>query len=206
MSSPPHTIAILAFGSLNDDPGAELQPLIRECRKTTTPFEIEFARFSEKRYRAPTLVPVTSGGAQCEAQLLILDPQVSLPDAKNMLYRREIGEVENLEKKYVRKKDPGPNTVLIEALTNHEGIATVLHVDFPEAGKEQSASAELLAKRAIESAKHPKNVEAGRDGITYLINAKQNGIITPLTAAYEQAVLRQTKSETLEEARAVLQP
>ena len=39
------TIGILAYGSLIEDPGTEIKPIIRERKEgITTPFSIEFAR------------------------------------------------------------------------------------------------------------------------------------------------------------------
>jgi len=53
------SIGILAYGSLIEEPGKEIEPLIRERRKgIKTPFSIEFARSSSTRDGAPTLVPV----------------------------------------------------------------------------------------------------------------------------------------------------
>ena len=42
-----------------------------------------------------------------------------------------------------------------------------------------------------------------RDGISYLVAAKQNGIVTPLMADYEREILRQTGGRSLEEALAI---
>ena len=57
------TIGILAFGSLLDEPGAELEAHIaRRIEGIETPFAVEFARSSRTRDGAPTLVPVTGAG------------------------------------------------------------------------------------------------------------------------------------------------
>ena len=58
-------------------------------------------------------------------------------------------------------------------------------------------TAERLAELAIESARTER---AGRAGITYLMDAKCNGIATPLSAAYEQEILRRTRTGDLAEA------
>lgn len=58
-------------------------------------------------------------------------------------------------------------------------------------------TAEKLAQLAIDSARYIKN---GRDGISYLIAAKRNGIGTPLSGPYELEILRQLGVKTLEEA------
>ena len=38
------------------------------------------------------------------------------------------------------------------------------------------------------------------DGITYLMDAKQNGIVTPLSEPYEQEILRRTEADNLADA------
>ena len=79
-------IAILAFGSLIEDPGEEIGPLIRErIRPVTTPFSIEFARSSGYRCGAPTLIPVDAGGFPVNAVLLVLDDTVGLEPAMSLL-------------------------------------------------------------------------------------------------------------------------
>ena len=60
-------IGILAFGSLIDEPGKVIGPLIRErISGIPTPFSIEFARSSSTRSGAPTLIPVDIGGSPVE--------------------------------------------------------------------------------------------------------------------------------------------
>jgi hypothetical protein len=54
-----------------------------------------------------------------------------------------------------------------------------------------------LAELAIKSAHSQR---PGRDGISYLIAAKRNGIVTPLSGAYEQEILRRTAARDLDEA------
>jgi hypothetical protein len=54
-----------------------------------------------------------------------------------------------------------------------------------------------LAELAIKSARLERT---GRDGITYLIDAKRNGIVTPLSVDYEQEILRRTQTSNLHEA------
>ena len=46
----------------------------------------------------------------------------------------------------------------------------------------------------------PVYAERGRDGISYLIAAKENGIETALSADYEAEILKKTKCASLEEA------
>jgi hypothetical protein len=43
-------------------------------------------------------------------------------------------------------------------------------------------------------------LDNGRDGISYLLDAKRNGIVTPLSAPYELEILRRTETTTLGDA------
>ena len=45
-----------------------------------------------------------------------------------------------------------------------------------------------------------------KDGITYLINAMRSGIVTPLTSAYEAAILAETGARNLAAALAAVRP
>ena len=58
-------------------------------------------------------------------------------------------------------------------------------------------TAARLAELAIESARLERT---GRDGITYLIDTKRNGILTPLSEAYEQEILRRLEVVDLNQA------
>jgi hypothetical protein len=58
-------------------------------------------------------------------------------------------------------------------------------------------TAERLADLAIESA---KKLDNGKDGISYLISAKANGIETPLSPGYEEAIIRRLSASGLEDA------
>ena len=67
-------VGIIAFGSLIDDPGTELEAAIVGRKPgVMTPFRVEFARSSVKRGGAPTLVPVTKGGSPVPATILVLN-------------------------------------------------------------------------------------------------------------------------------------
>lgn len=85
------SVGILAYGSLIADPGPEIEPAIVGRKDgVLTPFKVEFARTSNKRGGAPTLVPF-SGGAHVLASLAILN--LCEKDAADRLYRREINQV-----------------------------------------------------------------------------------------------------------------
>src|SRR5262249_875250 len=186
----PATVGILAFGSLIDHPGWEIEEVIVE-RKTgvVTPFRVEFARASQRRAGAPTLVPVTTGGSPVRAHLLIV--KVTEQEAKDRLWRREVNRV-GQGGHYVERPNPGPNILMIDRHENLAGNFVVLAARFPPTIAALTAA--TLANLAIESA---RNLGDGRDGINYLIEAKRNGVVTPLSRPYEQEILRRTDASDL---------
>jgi cation transport regulator ChaC len=190
-------IGILAYGSLIDDPGKELEPLIRErIPNVQTPFSVEFARSSSSRDGAPTLVPVEDGGAQVQGVIIVLDPRVEVRRAEDLLWRRETKN-ECSDEQYDPSANPGPNTVVVKHLQNLANVETVL---FTKIGANvKNRTPEHLADLAICSAR--KEAGAKRmDGISYLISIKKQRIQTPLLPDYEAAILQKTKAQTLDEA------
>lgn len=195
-------IGILAFGSLIDDPGKEIGGCIETRKNCTTPFSVEFARLSQKRGGAPTLVPVKAGGSQVSAVILVLNGEVTLEQAKTLLWKRETGAEVG---EYEEPDDLESNTkkMLARTLSSFEGLETVLYTDFPEKGKLSKPDAETLARAAVESVQS-RIAKAGQDGISYLINARKAGIKTPLSESYELEILKLTNTPSLNEALAEL--
>ena len=189
-----YAVGILAYGSLIDTPGPELEPRIVARPAVTTPFLVEFARSSESRGYGPTLIPVEKGGANVPAVILILSDEVTVDDATHMLYRREKHDYEPTVRYRVRER-PGPNTIVIKSLQNFVGVETVLYTSI--GANIPDLSAEVLAQLAIDSVSLPRSAE---DGISYLIAAKRNGIVTPLSPGYEATILQRTDTEGLEAA------
>jgi hypothetical protein len=187
------SVGILAFGSLIDNPGAEIEAaLVGRKLNVRTPFGVEFARRSNKRGGAPTLVPLARGGAPVSAQILLVS--VSEQEAKDRLWRREINKV-GQGGHYIHHANPGPNTLIIDRDENYEQVSVVLAARF--AATIVPLTAARLADLAIESARLERT---GRDGITYLIDAKRNGLLTPLSEAYEQEILRRIEVVDLNQA------
>jgi hypothetical protein len=187
------SVGILAFGSLIADCGEEIEAaLVGRKLNVRTPFGVEFARSSNTRSGAPSLVPVRTGGAPVFGQILLVN--VSQPEAKDRLWRREINRI-GQGGHYVRRENPGPNTLIIDRYENLEGVRTVFAARF--AANIDPLTPARLAELAIKSARLERT---GRDGITYLIDVKHNGIITPLSAAYEKEILRRTNATDLPEA------
>ena len=100
------SIGILAFGSLIDNPGAEIEAaLIGRKLNVRTPFAVEFARSSTSRKGAPTLVPVQQGGRSVLAQILLVN--VPEQEAKDRLWRRETDRI-GQGGHYAHSANPGP--------------------------------------------------------------------------------------------------
>ena len=191
-------IGVLAYGSLITDPGAELEAatLSRKDR-VSTPFAVEYARSSSGRKGAPTLVPVERGGASVLATIFELD--VSADEAADIVYRREIDKI-GTGRRYVEPVYPTPNTVIINRFPDLEGFDVVLSTRI--GSNIVPLTPHNLAKLAIKSA--TSKTLRGKDGITYLMNAMRCGIITPLTSAYEAAILVETGTSDLDAALAAI--
>lgn len=196
MTTTPQKIGILAFGSLIDDPGEELQSFIVERKGgVITPFNIEYGRKSSKRGNAPTLIPVSNGGQKVEATLLILKEGLTLDEVKDMLYRRETNNV-GTNRIYTKRNQPNPNQLVIQEHTDLNDVQIYLTANYGCNLKE--ITPDILADLAIQSF-NSKEVERGRDGISYLNNNINNKIITPLTEGYRSAILKKMMANNLEE-------
>ncbi len=106
-------IGILAYGSLIDNPGIEIKPYILKTIEAITPFSVEFARSSNTRDGAPTLIPVSQGGSPVKAKVLVLDVSISELQARNMLWRREIGKIGS-NQDYIPPNETDPDKVIIK--------------------------------------------------------------------------------------------
>jgi len=190
---PRKKVGILAFGSLIGDPGCELGPRIVMRIKTETPFPVEYGRLSTTRGGAPTLVPHPMG-APVSAEVLVLDDNSSVADARDMLWRRERRK-ECSGESYVEGRSA--NSVLVRQTGNSPWVCTTLYTDFNETGKIAQPVPAELASCAIRSV---GRAEVGKDGISYLLKAIASGIKTPLTDAYRGEILKQTKTASLTEA------
>ena len=111
-----------------------------------------------------------------------------------MLWRRERRKSDSGET-YV--EGTSPNSILVRHSGDSPCVSNVLYTDFHAVGKIDKLDARELATRAIESIQTAEN---GKDGISYLLSNLAAGIETPLTPAYKAEILRQTKTESLENA------
>jgi hypothetical protein len=183
------SIGILAFGSIIEAPGAELAAVATRQIEVETPVAVEFARSSRTRDGAPTLVPVSDGGASIPALVLVLDDSVTVDDARAMLYRRETG----------RRTIPSDvaEARWIAELADFAGTSTCLYTAL--APNIEPRTAERLADLAVRSAAALAGVQH-RDGISYLLQQKRRKVMTPLLAPYEDAVLARTGAGDLTDA------
>ena len=194
-------IGILAYGSLITHPGSEIES-VRDhvIPDVLTPFPVEYARRSQSRVGAPTLVCVPGGcGAPVRAAVLVLREGTTDQKAVDMLYRRELHQEGDLKVIYDdqaqrQKRD----ALVIESIKNRFGLSviyfTALTPTFTEildVKRTQEEKAELLAQAAMDSL-IPETYAKGLDGIRYLADNIDVGVVTALTGTYCQAVLDKT--------------
>jgi cation transport regulator ChaC len=191
-------IGILAYGSLITHPGQEIESVLDHViPDVMTPFPVEYARRSQSRAGAPTLVPVPTGcGASVKAVVLVLMKYTRKKKAMNFLYRREIHREGDLTVNYDdqvqrQKRD----ALVIETMKNQFGLSviyyTALKPNFTEildTKLTQEQKAELLARAAIDSVTQGTYAKE-MDGLQYLADNIEAGVVTVLTEVYAQAIL-----------------
>lgn len=192
-----HHIGILAYGSLITSPGPELaDATCLRIGNVPTPFKVEFARSSRGRDGAPTIIPVENGGSSVNAVLLILRDHVQPYDARSMLWRRETNQAGS-HKRYEPLEPRTVNTVIVVEYSELANVELVLTTKIGSNIPPPTAS--QLAELAVASARAESGPER-RDGISYLMDAKRSGIVTPLMDSYEREVLRLTGAKSLHDA------
>lgn len=196
-------IGILAYGSLIAHPGHEIESVLDHViPDVLTPFPVEYARRSQSRAGAPTLVPVPAGcGTPVKAVLLVLKKYTRKKKAQNFLYRRELHREGDLKVIYEdqaqrQKRD----ALVIESMQNQFGLSviyyTALKPNFTEildAKRTQEQKAELLALAAIDSVTQ-ETYAKGMDGIQYLADNIEASVVTVLTEPYAQAILNKVRN------------
>ena len=204
-------IGILAYGSLITHPGPEIESVLDHViPDVLTPFPVEYARRSRSRAGAPTLVPIPiGGGTPVKAVVLVLKKYTRKKKAQNFLYRRELHQEGDLKVIYDdqvqrQKRD----ALVIETMKNQFGLSviyyTALKPNFTEildAKRTLEEKVELLARAAIDSLTQ-ETYKKGTDGIQYLADNIDAGVITELTELYEQAILKKAgNSPSLDQTR-----
>jgi len=189
-------IGILAYGSLINDPGSEIERVtVTRIENVLTPFHVEFARKSSNRDNAPTLVPVNDGGNHVSAVVFVLDENISPAEASDILWRRETHEKDKT--KCYSPDKTRRDQVRIKRLHRYFDLDIVLYTWIR--ANIEPLNPKKLAELAIKSAKS----DAGsrhEDGISYLIAVKKAGIVTPLMSNYEKEILSELEASDLDEA------
>ena len=131
--------------------------------------------------------------------MLVLKKYTRKKKAMNFLYRREIHREGDLTVNYDdqaqrQKKD----ALVIENLKNQYGLKLVYYTALKsnfgqvlDSNIAQEEKAALLAQAAIDSITH-ETFDKGLDGIQYLVDNIDAGVVTALTEAYGQAILEKT--------------
>lgn len=172
-------LGIYAYGSLLTDPGNKIAPHIIDRISCPSPWPIEYARRGKVRGYGPTLVIHRAGGT-VQGKILVLDVQVNgINEAREWLRERE-------------GNPPGQRVKEME----WDGFGRVLYCDLEATIGDADLNPESLAKFAVDSV-HEK---PDRNGIRYLANNIEQGVITPLTYAYRDAILRVARASDLWEA------
>ena len=196
-------IGILAYGSLITHPGPELESVLDHViLDVLTPFPVEYARRSQSRAGAPTLVPVPIGcGTPVKAVVLVLKKYTRRKKAQNFLYRRELHQEGDLKVIYDdqvqrQKRD----ALVIESIKNRFGLSVVYYTALKPNSTEildtkltQEQKAELLAQAAIDSLTQ-ETCAKGMDGLQYLADNIEAGVVTVLTEVYAQAILNKVSN------------
>lgn len=195
-----YKIGILAFGSLIDNPGEEIKKLEVERLDCETPFKVEFARISSSRGKAPTLIPVQDDakGRKAKSKLIVIKDTINLNEAKSILWRREC-HITDKSKKFKEPERPTSKNVLIGELENFCNVEKVLYTTFLLQEELKDINPERLADFAIESILSKAGMEE-KDGIRYLLSAKESGIETEYSKEYEEFILSKTETNSLKEA------
>jgi hypothetical protein len=130
------------------------------------------------------------------AAVLVLD--ASVQEAANMLWRRET-RTTDLTKSYSEPPPGKTDRVRVGRLEGFAGIDLVLYTSI--GSNIEPLTPANLADLAIASV---ARAPVGKDGISYLLSAKANRILTPLSGAYEAEILSRTGAASLSEALASL--
>jgi len=160
-------IGIFAYGSLLTDPGREIGPHVVDRIQCESPWPVEYARRSETRGGAPTLV-IHPKGSKVKGAILVLD-----------LKRNEEARVCD----WLRVREGRTSRENVKSMELN-GLKVVLYAHLPANIPDEELTPEYLADCALASV--PSLLD--RNGIAYLADNIANDIITPLTDAYSSAI------------------
>lgn len=172
-------LAIYAYGSLLSDPGEKIAPHVVARISQPSPWPIEYTRRAKLRGDGPTLV-LHKSGSVVQGQLLVLDMEQSgLEQLTGWLWERE----------------GRPPRELLKQMAFGD-FERVLYCDLEATLGDEEITAESLAEFAIDSVRRTP----ARNAIDYLARNIAQGIVTPLTYGYRDAILRRTAARDLAQA------
>jgi cation transport regulator ChaC len=175
-------LAIFAYGSLLSDPGEKIAARIIARVPYPSPWPIEYARRATMRGHGPTLVIHETGGI-VQGQLLVLDLEAkALEELREWLWERE-------------GRPPRERLKAMEC----GRFGCVLYCDLESTLRDEEINPDSLAAFAIASVRQ----SPARNAIRYLAQNIEQGIITPLTCTYHDAILRLTGTIDLREAEMI---
>ena len=212
-------IGFLAFESLLWDWGS-LSDILKPSDtfiETVVPFSIEFARSSDLRRGGPVVIRVDTGKfARSRALVMPLKEEiasepVTVDLARYELYNRQRGRSGGMKVDYREPTVYNPNFSYINEISpgefeDHSSWGIDFDVILYSAlGKNiEELKSDRLAVLAIASARKAADPDIDGirrgDGISFLINAVENGVKTPLLDDYSKAILKFTGRSSLKEA------
>jgi hypothetical protein len=212
-------IGFLAFGSLLWDRGsiADVFEPPDTFIETMVPFPIEFARSSDLRRGGPIVIRVNTGKlTRSRALILPIKDEidgvpVTVEQARYEVYNKERGRSGDMKVAYQEPTAYNPNFSYIKEISPDEfDDHGSWRIDFDvilysALGKNiEELIPDRLAVLAIASARKVADPDLDGihrgDGISFLINAVDNGIRTPLMDDYTKAILKFTGRSSLKEA------
>ncbi len=175
-------IGIYGYGSLLKDAGEKIEPRVIGRIPISSPWPIEYARRSNLWGGGPTLVLHRTGG-KVQGQILVLSVE-----SEAIGYARE----------WLREREGNPPDEWIREM-KLGGFDHVLYCALEPTLSETDIKPETLASFAIASVQ--KTPE--KNGVRYLRQNIEGNVITPLTYAYRDEILRQSGAKDLLEAEKV---
>jgi len=176
-------LGIYGYGSLLKDAGEKIEPRVIDRIPISSPWPIEYARRSNLWGGGPTLALHQTGG-KVQGQILVLSVQ---SDALSHV------------REWLREREGNPPLAWIKEM-ELGGFNRVLYCDLEPTLSEADIKPDSLARFAIESVR----IKPDKNGIRYLRRNIEQTVITPLTYAYRDAILRQCGAKNLLEAEKVL--
>jgi hypothetical protein len=178
-----NNLTLFAYGSLLSDAGERITAHVIERIPYLSPWPIEYARRAKLRGDGPTLVIHPAGGI-VQGQLLVMDLQV---DALGIF------------SEWLWEREGRPPRDRLKQMPCGE-FSCVLYCDLEANLGDAEINPDSLAAFAIESVQNSPQ----RNAIRYLAQNIEQGIVTPLTYAYRDAILSRTEAETLGDAERIV--